>query len=320
MKIVVVPNHLPNLDFLKSWRELKKCKIIVVQDIGSKPEIPEGFDITIYDHEDIKRDLGENDWIIPSRTSACRSYGYYKAWQLNPEMILTLDNDCYPERSDYWVKEHEEVLSLKITSAWTSSLPERNLPTRGFPYKIRGTSEVVLSHGLWSNVPDFDGIDMLKNPNERFPVRFMSKHKIIPKNNYYPMCGMNVAWKTKLTPCMYFNLQGSEYGFDQYDDIFAGVFSKKIIDYLGWAVISGTPTVEHRKQSNPFVNLTKQAPGLLLNENLWKEIDKIQLTKETVPELYEELAQKLPDTIEGDINGWLLKQKKAMVIWANLFK
>ena len=36
-------------------------------------------------------------------------------------------------------------------------------------------------------------------------------------------------------------------------------------------------------------------------------------------ECYIELAQKLPNTVEGDVDGWLLKQKEAMLIWAKLF-
>ncbi len=315
--IVVIPNHLPTLDFLKEWEELKRCKIIVVQDIGDKPEIPDGFDVKIYDHKDIKKDLGKNEWIIPSRTSACRSYGYYKAYQQGDEFIATLDNDCFPETEDYWMDGHLQNLIKKVTLGWESSIPNSNIPTRGFPYKIRDNSEVVLSHGLWSNVPDFDGIDMLKQPNTRFNRCFETK--LIHQHNFFPLCGMNLAWKRDYTPLMYFNLQGPDWSFDQYDDIFAGVFCKKILDHLGKAVISGYPSVEHRKQSNAFVNLKKQSGGLLLNENLWKVVRDIQLTKETPSELFRELAEKLPDKIEGEDN-WLVKQKEAMIIWSKLYE
>jgi hypothetical protein len=76
--VVVVPNHLPHLNFLDEWRELKDVEIIVVQDIGPKPVAPSN--VTIYDHQDIVKDLGRKAaWIIPTASSACRSYGYYKA-------------------------------------------------------------------------------------------------------------------------------------------------------------------------------------------------------------------------------------------------
>jgi hypothetical protein len=315
--IVVIPNHLPTLDFLKEWEELKHCKIIVVQDIGDKPEIPDGFDVKIYDHKDIEKDLGKNTWIIPSRTSACRSYGYYKAYQQGDEFIATLDNDCFPETEDYWIDGHLQNLTKKVTLGWESSIPDSNLPTRGFPYKIRDNSEVVLSHGLWSNVPDFDGIDMLKQPNTRFN-RCLT-NKIIPQYNYYPMCGMNLAWKREITPLMYFGIFGPDWKIDQYDDIWAGIFSKKILDHLGKAVISGYPSVEHRKQSNAFINLEKQAPGLMLNEELWQMIDEVKLTKENPVECYKELLDKIQIETKTEKKDYLLKYIKATKIWLSKF-
>ena len=315
--IVVIPNHLPTLDFLKEWEELKHCKIIVVQDIGDKPEIPDGFDVKIYDHKDIEKDLGKNTWIIPSRTSACRSYGYYKAYQQGDEFIATLDNDCFPETEDYWIDGHLQNLTKKVTLGWESSIPDSNLPTRGFPYKIRDNSEVVLSHGLWSNVPDFDGIDMLKQPNTRFN-RCLT-NKIIPQYNYYPMCGMNLAWKREITPLMYFGIFGPDWKIDQYDDIWAGIFSKKILDHLGKAVISGYPSVEHRKQSNAFINLEKQAPGLMLNEELWQMIDRIQLTKDNPLDCYKELLDKIQIETKTEKKDYLLKYIKATKIWLSKF-
>jgi hypothetical protein len=316
--IVVIPNHLPTLDFLKEWEELKRCKIIVVQDIGDKPSIPEGFDITIYDHNDIKKDLGKNEWIIPSRTSACRSYGYYKAWQLGDEFIATLDNDCYPEKSDYWVNGHLFNLSLKTTLGWVSSIPNSKTPTRGFPYLIREKSPIMLSHGLWSNVPDFDGIDMLKQPDIRFERCIDSK--VIPKNNYYCMCGMNLAWKREITPLMYFGIFGPDWKIDQYDDIWAGIFSKKILDHLGKAVISGYPSVEHRKQSNAFINLEKQAPGLMLNEELWQMINEVKLTKDNPVDCYKELLDKIQINTKTNKTDYLLKYIEATKLWLALFE
>lgn len=315
--IVVIPNHLPTLDFLKEWEELKRCKIIVVQDIGDKPPVPDGFDITIYDHKDIEKDLGKNEWIIPSRTSACRSYGYYKAWQQGDEFIATLDNDCFPETEDYWIDGHLNNLIKKVTLGWESSIPNSKLPTRGFPYLIRDKSPIMLSHGLWSNIPDFDGIDMLKHPDIRFNRCLSSK--IIPKNNYYPMCGMNLAWKREITPLMYFGIFGPSWGFDQYDDIWAGIFSKKILDHLNYGVISGYPSVEHRKQSNAFINLQKQAPGLLLNEELWQMIDKVQLTKDNPLDCYKELLDKIQIDTKTDKTDYLLKYIEATKIWLSKF-
>lgn len=319
--IICIPNHLSNLDHLKSWEEFKSpdVEIIVVQDIGEKPEIPEGFNVTIFDHKDIEKDLGKNAWIIPSQTSACRSYGYYKAWQRKPDMIVTLDNDCYPESPNYFISGHRGALDAQSTLGWvTSDKYKYGVLTRGFPYDIRQKSEALLNHGLWSNIPDLDAPTSLHNPSLRFEPAI--DNHTIPQHNFFAVCGMNLAWKTELTPAMYFGIFGPEYGFDQFDDIWAGVLVKKVLDHLGFAARSGYPSVEHRKQSNVFTNLKKQAPGMQMNENFWKAVRDIQLTKETITECYEELITKLPDVIEGEPEGWTKKFKEAALIWVNLFK
>ena len=316
--IIVIPNHLPHLDFLNEWSKVFHDKeIIIVQDIGDKPKIPMPYtNLTIYDHNDIHDDLGADDWIIPTRSSACRSYGFYKAWQRGAKQILTLDNDCFPDGSDFF-NGHIENLSRRVTLGWSVSNSQFAF-TRGFPYGLREKSPVGVSHGLWSMVPDLDAATSLHN----FDLRFQPSTEliVIPKNNYYTMCGMNLAWVSELTPLMYFGLFGPEYGFDQYDDIWAGVLSKKVMDHLDYGVISGYPSVQHRKQSNVFINLNKQAPGLAMNEIFWEIVDGIKLTKNSAAECYEELISSLPDVIANEPEGWTRKFKQAALIWVNLFK
>jgi hypothetical protein len=316
--IVVVPNHLPHLNFLNEWDELQHTQLIVVQDGPVAPEVPERFRLVtrVYTHEDIDRDLGGDAWIIPRRTSAVRSYGYWKAWQRKPDVIVTLDNDCYPERPGYWLNGHQANLASSTTLGWVSGCDIDF--TRGFPYRIRNQYPVKLSHGTWSNVPDLDAATSLHNPNLRLTPA--TRTTVVPRWNYFPVCGMNLAWNAELTPAMYFGLFGPDYGFDQYDDIWAGVLAKKILDHLGYAAVTGAPSVEHRKQSDVFANLRKQAPGLEMNENFWVAVDRIRLTETTVRDAYIELVDRLPDVIEGEPDGWTVKFKQAALIWAGLFQ
>jgi hypothetical protein len=317
--VVVIPNHLPHLNFLKEWEQLKHHKLIVIQDIGKKPKVPDGFDITIYDHKDIAKDLGEKNWIIPSQTSACRSYGYYKAWQLKPRYILTLDNDCYPDStSKDWVTLHVKCLEMTATLDWWPSNHKLEY-TRGFPYLNRDKSRTWLNHGMWSKVPDLDAATWLQDLGIELQP-YVESH-VMPRYNFVPMCGMNLAWVVDLTPAMYFGLFGPTYGFDQYDDIWAGVLIKKVLDHLGHAMRSGYPSVEHRKQSNVFVNLKKQAPGLAMNEHFWQAVQKVQPVGETVIEVYESILQQLPDEItEEPYAGYFKLYKEASLLWLDLFK
>lgn len=321
---VVVPNHLPHLDFLREWHELREVPIIVVQDSDAKVEPPEGFDVQIFTHEDIANDLGENSWIIPKQTSACRSYGYLQAYRQGYDYILTLDNDCYPDGSE-WVQGHLNNLTSKVTLDWVPSAGE--IKTRGFPYGIRNKSEVWLSHGLWSGVPDFDAPTQLLAPDIRFAPATATV--TIPRWNFFPMCAMNLGWRRELTPAMYFGLFGPDYGFDQYDDIWAGVLVKRVLDHLGQAAVSGSPSVEHRKQSNVYANLRKQAPGMEMNENFWRLVASTHIVpsvvtdqtlyRKTTSEVYLELLNDLPDRFTSEPEGWTAQFKEAACIWLSLF-
>lgn len=322
---VVIPNHLPHLDFIKSWTAmLQDCEVIIMQDGGPKPPAVRGLNYyTVYDHDDVAAELGENAWIIPKQTSACRSYGFYKAWQTGADYILTLDNDCYPECMDsfYWVEGHVKNLSKQVTLDWVSN--NDHYPafpnTRGYPYLIRNQSPVFLSHGLWSNVPDLDAPTWLQDLTVQWEPTYSTK--VIPRFNFTPMCGMNLGWRRELTPALWFGLFGPEYGFDQYDDIWAGVLVKRVIDHLGHAMVSGYPSVEHRKQSNVFTNLVKQTPGLLMNEYFWQAVQRVPLTATTIIDTYRELIAGLPDTIEGEPRpGYLSQFKKGALIWTGLFQ
>lgn len=310
--VICIPNHHDNLDFLENWRILENETIIIVQDIGDKPQIPTGFtDVTIYDHTDIENDLGENAWIIPSKTSACRSYAYYKAWQLNPDYILTIDNDTSPEDTS-WLKIHESMLQATSDTRWIKTA---HMYTRGFPYDTRDSTKTYINHGLWSNVPDLDAPTSLLNPTVRFTQCGTST--VIPYGMYYPHCGMNYAWRTEATPIMYFGLQGGNYPFDRFDDIWAGIIMKKISDHLNYGVRTGVPSVNHQKQSNVFANLIKEAPGIKVNEYFWRKVDAMTLSADNPKDCYIEIAQQLQ--FDDEYSDYWKTLSKAMITWANLF-
>ncbi|OGK09723.1 hypothetical protein A2767_07735 [Candidatus Roizmanbacteria bacterium RIFCSPHIGHO2_01_FULL_35_10] len=93
-----------------------------------------------------------------------------------------------------------------------------------------------------------------------------------------------------------------------------GIFTKKIIDHLGLAVINGSPFVEHRKASNVFKNLQKEANGIEINENLYKSVQAGGLKSKTMSGCYLELAEKAKFPKEE----YFVKFKKAMKIWNKL--
>ncbi len=59
-------------------------------------------------------------------------------------------------------------------------------------------------------------------------------------------------------------------GINRFDDIFAGIVSKREIDKKGWAAVTGYARVHHERASNTFTNLKHEAPGIELLEAYWR--------------------------------------------------
>lgn len=311
---IVVPTIREKLivSFLNAWRDaLADHLVIVVED---NPE--RTFDVSLpnaqhYCWADIDKELGRDSWIIPRRTDCVRSYGYYKAFSAEIDFIITLDDDCYPLSERFVEKHYENLEEPAEGDAWIST--GQGLLPRGMPYETTlRSAECVINHGLWSKVPDFDAVTQLLNT--RLGQQFEPVEQVIPRGKFFPMCGMNLAFKPKVVPAMYFLLMGREWPFDRFGDIWCGVFAKRICDHLGFAVRSGEPRIEHQRASNVWTNLRKEMPGYEVNETLWRAVDSVVLTEETVRDCYGELSEKLPLTGE-----YWDRLRKAMSIWADLF-
>lgn len=306
------PETIPK--WLDAWSdEFDGCPIIIVED-GSKKTVVlnQSSGVWHYCWEDIDKDLGENSWIIPRRTSCVKSYGFLKAAELKPDIIITLDDDCFPHGTNphgtNFVQQHIHQLSSDVVrNAWVSTISGPK--PRGYPYeRTCRTMPCVISHGLWDGCSDLDAITSLTTDAET-----VLRETAIPRGMYYPMCDMNLAFRIDMLPAMYQLLMGPEYEYDRFGDIWSGVFSKRICDHLQLGVYSGFPHVRHQSVSSVWDNLRKEVPGMQDNETLWKSVDEIILTKETVADCYVELAEKL------NVSGkYWSELKAAMRIWVGL--
>ncbi len=325
LKIAVVIPTIRDLDFLKEWGdEFQDCIGIIVED-HRKKEITtpkKCFKETYhYCWRDIDEELGDNAWIISRKNASIRSYGFLKAYQLGADVTITLDDDCYPIKNQNFLQSHLKNLSLLAPVDWFPTYPHREYYfTRGFPYSVRNKKEVVISHGLWSNILDFDAKTHLKYSDLHMPVLNPNLIEFIPKNYFFPMCSMNLAFKTKIMPIMYFppmgyDNKGNHWGYDRFDDIWAGIFAKKIIDNLGYTVTNGSPFIEHKKASNIMENLKKETKGMKTNESLYQRVKKIKLTANNLKDSYLELIEKIKFPKENYFDYL----KKAVKIWISYF-
>lgn len=331
MKIgIVVPTIREEciIRFLNEWKKefdaYKNLMIFVVEDNPQKSFNIQNKDVIHFSWEDIERELGEKAWIIPRRTDCVRSFGYYKAYQANVDMMITLDDDCYPLQDppyliNSYIKQFENSASTCFFNTLSGRITnqDKEIYPRGFPYAGRN-SKVALCHGLWSNVLDFDGITQLQMPDFRAKIS-EARSQTIPKDVFFTMCGMNVAVRREAIPAFYFLLMGKDkagnrWGIDRFGDIWCGIFIKKIIDHLNMAVLSGQPTIHHDRASDAQKNFELESAGLPINEWLYKEVQKIELGGDNFKDCYRELAFKLPAK-----NEYFEKLKSAMTIWSELF-
>lgn len=323
--------------FINEWEDylLKyNVDLFIVED---NPEITfeiksnKSVKIFHYCWQDFKKELGNNSWIIPRRDSSVKSFGFYLAYKSGADLIVVLDDDCYPINNylsfnnyDYFsiIKERFSMKEIDLEEMlWQATV--LNMKVRGFPYKNLKKKKkyinlnLILNHGLWANVPDLDAPHQLLNRTSKFDDYFIDQ--LILPGKYFPMCGMNLAFKREAVPALYFLLMGQDefgnkYKYARFDDIWAGIFFKKISDHLGFNILSGHPVVWHDRASDPFKNLQKEAYSIETNEKLWEVVDEIELTKDNFKDCYKELAEKLPLS-----DDYFTQLKRAMVIWAELF-
>jgi len=310
MNILVIPSVREDSlrAFIKAWDLSSWHHIIVIED---NPEQTFSLDINCdhYSWREIQKDLGKDAWIISKKDSAIRAYGFLKAYQKGADYIFTLDDDTAPTSHNH-VEMH--VKNMEATSRWTESVPCKR--TRGLPYKNRGIlPNVMMSVGFWTGVPDLDSINSLIAPESNFqPLEYS---RILSSGQYVPICGMNLAFKRELTPACYFPIMGDESPYHRFDDIWFGILVKKICDHLGWHISCGTPFVEHKKHSNPFTNLEKEAPGIAFNEIFWEYIDAINLKGKNPRSCMKEIAKKLSKLD----NIYMAHLGEAISVWEGLF-
>jgi len=256
MIAVVVPTIRPETIgvFKEAWRSLfdkHDARLILVLD-GENPTVN---DLSVKDV------MGEYSDTIFNFNGGIRNLGFAYISKYLPDIdyIFTLDDDETPIGDT--IQDHLDALNSRVPISWISTGSEY---TRGFPYAVREEAEVVLSHGVWEGVADWDAPTQLVSGNK--PISFFKGP--IPKGIYYPFCSMNVAFKRKLLPYIYH--APATLGVVRANDIFSGIMSKRTIDEKGWAVVSGMARVNHERASNVFKNLVNEAVEIGLNETFWQ--------------------------------------------------
>jgi len=234
--------------------------------------------ITIYDGEKPyvmykgkkytqKKIMGKYEGAIVNFNGGVRNLGFAFIAKYLPEVeaIMALDDDTRPIGDT--LQDHIDILKQRVPVSWMSTA---NHYMRGFPYKVRDEAEVVLSHGVWEGVADWDAPTQLVL-NGNFPEVTFPKMPV-PKGAYFPVCAMNMMFKRKLLPFIYQAPFATHMNppVGRPDDILAGIVAKREIDKRGWAAVTGYAKVLHERASNVYKNLQLEAKTIELFEDFWR--------------------------------------------------
>lgn len=263
--------------------------------------------------------------LVPERAHAETSYGFLVAYEGGADVIIELDDDVYPEDGHSLVKDHVGSLensggrSVNSAGRWVNTLdflilsPSIDLFPRGHPYdpatRARGYSfedfegPCVLNMGLWTEIPDLDAVTILYlgGLDGRPPVRTtgIRGRRISPaRGSYYAVCSMNTAFRREIVPAFY-QLYMRFMGIDRYDDIWSGIFVKRIADALGDRLCLGAPAAKHLKRPRSvWKDIRAELEGMVINEILWRIVDSSEISSRSYADAYLELADHLDKSLD----------------------
>lgn len=287
--------------------------------------------------------------VIPERCHAETSFGFLVAYEEESDVIIELDDDVFPEEGHNIIEDHvinlfrESGITVRSKYRWYNTLENLKLNVdevifpRGHPYSqetrkqnniLNNTGgKCVLNMGLWAGHPDLDAMTTLYHGgmNGLCDIRSLDYEKdkiIVNSGTYLAICSMNTAFLSEIVPAFY-QLYMNFCNIDRFDDIWSGIFLKKIADHLGKKVCIGKPLVRHNKrQRDTFKDLKKELDGMIINEILWSIVDEIGLDGKTYWDSYDSLIQGLEKKITNISNDmyrrFLSKQIENMQLWLQI--
>ncbi|MFT4958729.1 MAG: hypothetical protein ACI9EZ_002063 [Halobacteriales archaeon] len=240
--------------------------------------------------------------LVPAESHAQTSFGLLYLWANDFEYGMFVDDDTAPLPDVDFFGTHlanlgfeGEIEAVSSEEYWVNVLyrnaDEHGLYPRGYPYsameetveteRIR-VDDVVASQGLWTNVPDLDAVRILMDGDlegqatTRTTREDYGEDFVAAQGQYLTLSSMNIAFRRDVVPAFYqLPMDDNPWDVGRFDDIWSGVFLKRAADLLGKQVHNGSPLCRHDKAPrSTFDDLTNEAPGLELNEHLWRIVDE----------------------------------------------
>jgi len=285
--------------------------------------------------------------LIPEGCHAETSFGFLVAYEENADVVLEVDDDVRITKD--FVREHIENLSnedgvtVRAEGKWYNTMENLVLNVdfpvypRGHPYSQETRHEdyswtekrdkCVLNMGLWLRCPDLDALTIVHygGLDGKCGIKSIACKRekvVVGEGTHFATCSMNMSFKTQVMPAFY-QLYMNTLGVDRFDDIWSGLFLKKITDHLGERMCLGKPLGIHVKRNRDvFEDLRKETEGVAINEKLWRVIDEAGLSSKSYADCYLELAEHLNKSVEKQFKSplhakFMKLQVERMRIWVD---
>lgn len=317
---VVVASNRPEQMFacLDAWADQTlPAKWYVVWDLE---EMPAESHTSAWDRQGIKHELGASAWVIPFKTGAIRSFGFLMAYRAGADIIVSLDDDVRPSGPAH-LAELVAALDTPVNAEWVGFGPAKQ---RGIPFDLKKQAP-WLHEGGWYGVPDLDApTRLVAGVHPFYAAPRYSPSVVVPSGQWLALSAMHFAFRRELTPALYQLLMGPEWGFHRFDDIWSGLFAKKVCDHLGQYVTFGEPFVRHEQASNVYDNLVAEAPGIREHERVWRELVALPVSGDCAACAYRSIAEGVRQSSVRKSSAlfddpYWSKLAEAMVVWAGLF-
>lgn len=270
--------------------------------------------------------LDEFQAVIPEKCHAETSFGFLVAYENDATLVVEVDDDVAAVSTQRLVAGHQRNLlgehGVTVTSphGWYNTLDNLRLGSplrlypRGHPYapdcRARATTlsehggRCILNMGLWRGAPDFDALTIAYHGglDGVCGIRAATNRRekvIVGSGTYFAVCSMNTAFLPRITPAFY-QLYMNHLGIDRFDDIWSGLFLKRVADQLGDQACLGAPLVYHDKRPrDTFHDLAKELEGMMINEALWREVDHASLEGSNYTDAYCSLIEALEPRVSS---------------------
>lgn len=261
---------------------------------------------------------------IPENSISRRNFSTLKAYEIDSDIIIMIDDDNFPTFNQNYFKMHTDYLKesyvnvIDSNNGWfdpcsvLSEKKDRVFYHRGFPYNYRYETEVkvyrarkksAVNEGLWIDAPDTDAVSWINFPNLQvvaFNYNLYGNTFSLSPKTWSPLNSQNTALIKDAVPSYFLNPFNK-----RYDDIWAGFMLEKVAKHLNFSISFGLPLVEQRRNPhNYIVDLNNEIDGMLRTPSLISVLQDMNLESKTFNDSTEEIIQRLPLGFEDVKKGY----------------